>query len=111
MNPFKSFHILPVLCLLALSFSPARAQSAGQTKAAANAQGVPAETSAAPLPASDNIFYQFPASLTVAIEPATSLMQASDGNFYGGTAGGGVYGDGTLYQLTPSGKYTLLYSF
>jgi uncharacterized repeat protein (TIGR03803 family) len=113
MNPLKSFHILPVLCLLALSFSPARAQSAGQTKAAAKAQGTPAraETNAASLPASDNILYQFPASTTVAVEPSTSIMQASDGNFYGGTAGGGAYGYGTLYQLTPFGKYTLLYSF
>jgi uncharacterized repeat protein (TIGR03803 family) len=106
MNPLKSFHILPVLCLLALSFSPARAQSAGQTKAAARA-----ETNAASLPASDNILYQFGASSTDAANPSTSLMQASDGNFYGGTYGGGTYGDGTLYQVSPSGKYTVLYSF
>ena len=39
------------------------------------------------------------------------LVQASDGNFYGTTAGGGVNSDGTIYGITPSGAYSVLYSF
>jgi uncharacterized repeat protein (TIGR03803 family) len=39
-----------------------------------------------------------------------SLFQASDGNFYGDTITGGN-GYGTFYRLTPSGQYTLLYTF
>jgi uncharacterized repeat protein (TIGR03803 family) len=42
------------------------------------------------------------------------LIQASDGNFYGTTAEGGVNangGDGTVFKITPGGKLTTLYSF
>ncbi len=39
------------------------------------------------------------------------FLQASDGNFYGGTIAGGANGFGSLYKLTPGGQYTLLYSF
>lgn len=35
----------------------------------------------------------------------------TDGNFYGVTWGGGSLGGGVLYQLTPAGKYTVLYNF
>lgn len=47
-----------------------------------------------------------------------SLMQASDGNFYGTTLVGGAncpinssYGCGTVFQLTPAGAITILHSF
>ncbi len=39
------------------------------------------------------------------------LIQANDGNFYGVTPTGGKFEYGTLYRVTPSGQYTLLYSF
>jgi uncharacterized repeat protein (TIGR03803 family) len=39
------------------------------------------------------------------------LMQATDGNFYGAAAYGGVYGHGTVFKITPSGTLTTLYSF
>ena len=40
------------------------------------------------------------------------LVQATDGNFYGTSNGGGpVAFDGTLFQITPSGTLTTLYSF
>jgi uncharacterized repeat protein (TIGR03803 family) len=39
------------------------------------------------------------------------LLQASDGNLYGGTATGGANGTGTIYRLTLGGQFTLLYSF
>jgi uncharacterized repeat protein (TIGR03803 family) len=35
----------------------------------------------------------------------------SDGNFYGVTWAGGSLGGGVLYELTPSGTYTVLYNF
>ena len=39
------------------------------------------------------------------------LMQASDGNFYGATSQGGVNGTGTLFRLTPSGRFDTIYTF
>ncbi len=40
-----------------------------------------------------------------------SLIQASDGNFYGTTGSGGVKKQGTVFKLTPAGRLTTLYSF
>lgn len=41
-----------------------------------------------------------------------SLVEGSDGNFYGTTSNGGAYSNyGTVFQLTPSGTETVLYSF
>jgi len=49
--------------------------------------------------------------------PVGGLVQASDGNFYGTTAYGGIYNNGcegtcgTVFKITPSGALTTLYSF
>jgi uncharacterized repeat protein (TIGR03803 family) len=43
-------------------------------------------------------------------DPA-ALIQATDGNFYGTTYGGGARGHGTVFKVTPSGRLTTLYSF
>jgi len=43
--------------------------------------------------------------------PLGGLVQATDGNFYGTTEFGGKYGFGTIYQVTSSGAYNVLYSF
>jgi uncharacterized repeat protein (TIGR03803 family) len=46
--------------------------------------------------------------------PAAPLVQAANGNFYGTTAGGGVYSfysGGTVFEITPAGAFTSLYSF
>ena len=41
----------------------------------------------------------------------TPLLQASDGNLYGVTNFGGTNSAGTVYKVTLSGQYTLLYTF
>jgi uncharacterized repeat protein (TIGR03803 family) len=43
--------------------------------------------------------------------PHAELIQASDGNFYGTTEAGGANGGGTVFQITPAGVLTTLYSF
>ncbi len=43
--------------------------------------------------------------------PQAGLIQATDGNFYGTTEGGGAIGAGTVFKITPSGTLTTLYSF
>jgi uncharacterized repeat protein (TIGR03803 family) len=43
--------------------------------------------------------------------PFGSLIQASDGNLYGMTSGGGNGGNGTVFQITTSGTLTTLHSF
>jgi uncharacterized repeat protein (TIGR03803 family) len=43
--------------------------------------------------------------------PGAALVQASDGNFYGTTPGGGVNRAGTVFKITPNGALTTLHSF
>ena len=46
--------------------------------------------------------------------PWAGLTLGNDGNFYGTTAGGGTYNNGTVFRIQPAaagGAYTLLYSF
>jgi uncharacterized repeat protein (TIGR03803 family) len=43
--------------------------------------------------------------------PQGKLIQGADGNFYGTTSEGGAYASGTVFQLTPAGVLTSLYSF
>jgi uncharacterized repeat protein (TIGR03803 family) len=51
-------------------------------------------------------------SLTgISINPVGGLTQATDGNLYGVTLGSGIYGNGTLFQITTTGTYKLLFSF
>ena len=55
--------------------------------------------------------YSFAGSVDGAY-PYSGLIQGGDGNFYGATsAGGDADGDGTLYQITPAGALTTLYTF
>jgi uncharacterized repeat protein (TIGR03803 family) len=52
-------------------------------------------------------------------EPEAALVRGSDGNFYGTTVSGGITnnnvfgqdGYGTVFQISPSGSFTSLYSF
>lgn len=43
--------------------------------------------------------------------PEAALIKGSDGNFYGTTAYGGADNVGTVFQVTPAGVLTTLYSF
>lgn len=43
--------------------------------------------------------------------PMAGLVQATNGNFYGTTYGGGAHNDGTVFEITPAGKLTTLHSF
>jgi uncharacterized repeat protein (TIGR03803 family) len=43
--------------------------------------------------------------------PYAALVQATNGNLYGTTFGGGVNDSGTVFEVTPAGKLVTLYSF
>ena len=43
--------------------------------------------------------------------PQASMVQATDGNFYGTTFEGGTNGLGTVFKITPAGTLTTLHSF
>jgi uncharacterized repeat protein (TIGR03803 family) len=43
--------------------------------------------------------------------PSGSLIQDSDGNFYGMTESGGIYNYGIIFKCTNTGQLTILYSF
>lgn len=43
--------------------------------------------------------------------PSAGLVMDKKGNLYGTTSFGGAHGDGTVFELTPSGTETILYSF
>src|SRR5438034_6908801 len=43
--------------------------------------------------------------------PQASLIQASDGSFYGTTADGGTKGYGTVFKVNAAGTLTTLHSF
>jgi uncharacterized repeat protein (TIGR03803 family) len=51
------------------------------------------------------------------LSPIGSLIQGTDGNFYGTTAGGGparvncYFGCGTVFRITPEGAFTTLHTF
>jgi uncharacterized repeat protein (TIGR03803 family) len=43
--------------------------------------------------------------------PVAGLTQATNGNFYGTTAGAGALEEGTIFEITPSGTLTTVYNF
>jgi len=44
-------------------------------------------------------------------EPCAGLVVDAQGNFYGSAGLGGAYNSGTLYEMTSSGTFTVLYNF
>ena len=49
---------------------------------------------------------------TDGVEPLAGLVQGNTGNFYGTTSDGGANGGGgTVFEITPAGQLTTLYSF
>jgi uncharacterized repeat protein (TIGR03803 family) len=44
-------------------------------------------------------------------EAPNGIILASDGNFYGTTSVGGQNREGTIFKISPTGQFTLLYSF
>jgi uncharacterized repeat protein (TIGR03803 family) len=46
-----------------------------------------------------------------ALAQLMSLVQGTDGNFYGTTTGGGANDSGTVFRITPEGTITVLHSF
>ncbi len=43
--------------------------------------------------------------------PQSGLVQASNGDLYGTTSGGGTYGSGTVFKIKPDGALTTIYNF
>ncbi len=58
-----------------------------------------------------SILYNFSGYSNDGAFPEWGLTEGTDGNLYGSTERGGRYGLGTLFQISTSGQYKLLYSF
>ena len=58
----------------------------------------------------ETVLYSFGA-VPDASGPDSSLIQASDGNFYGTSGNGGAGNSGAVYRISPSGQESVLYSF
>jgi uncharacterized repeat protein (TIGR03803 family) len=43
--------------------------------------------------------------------PMAGVVEATDGNFYGTTMMGGTSNDGTIYRVSPTGDFSVLYNF
>jgi uncharacterized repeat protein (TIGR03803 family) len=59
----------------------------------------------------EKILHSFGKTATDGCSPWAGLIRDTKGNLYGTTLYGGVHGDGTVFEVTPSGTETILYSF
>jgi uncharacterized repeat protein (TIGR03803 family) len=61
----------------------------------------------------EKLLYSFcsQTSCTDGEEPAAGLVMDKSGNLYGTTAAGGARESGTVFELSPNGKETVLYNF
>src|ERR1022692_63076 len=59
------------------------------------------------LPNTLKTLYQF----VLGEQPEDPLVQATDGNFYGTTHYGGTSNNGSVFRITPAGKFTVIYNF
>jgi uncharacterized repeat protein (TIGR03803 family) len=55
--------------------------------------------------------YSFAGGSSDGADPYHTLIQGSDGDFYGTTLAGGTGNTGTIFKVTPSGTETVFYSF
>jgi uncharacterized repeat protein (TIGR03803 family) len=61
---------------------------------------------------SETVLYSFGSSPNDGQNPQVSLVQGSDGNFYGTTyTSQGGHGSGTVFRISPGGSFSNLYSF
>jgi uncharacterized repeat protein (TIGR03803 family) len=59
----------------------------------------------------ETVLHSFSTSSTNGSTFPSGLIQGTDGNFYGTTAGGGANDQGTFFFISPAGVETVLYSF
>lgn len=59
----------------------------------------------------ESVLHTFTAAPTDGGAPHAALIRDKAGNLYGTTTGGGAYGAGTVFKLSNTRKFTLLYSF
>jgi len=65
-----------------------------------------------PTTKTETVLYSFGASSSDGAQPKSSLLQASNGNFYGTTTSGGTAGLGTVFEFNPTtSTETVLHSF
>ena len=57
------------------------------------------------------LLYSFAGGSSDGADPYHSLIQDSDGDFYGTTLAGGASKVGTIFKITPSGTESIFYSF
>ncbi len=59
----------------------------------------------------EKILYNFGGQSSDGSEPYGNLVFDKQGNLYGSTYAGGLYGQGTVFELSPTGEETVLYTF
>jgi uncharacterized repeat protein (TIGR03803 family) len=73
----------------------------------ANSPGVPYKVT----PSGAFTTYSNACTVDCGTDPNATMVQASNGDLYGTTQGGGAYGQGTIFKLTLAGALTTLHSF
>jgi uncharacterized repeat protein (TIGR03803 family) len=57
------------------------------------------------------VLHSFASTALEGENPSSSLVQATDGKLYGVCANGGTLGGGTIYSITTTGTFSVLYNF